>query len=58
MFLLNNRLRVPLVNEARVSQLVVPRGHPGGGSKGHRRPKAEEAGARGIPPPTKKFLFF
>jgi hypothetical protein len=28
------------------------RPHPGGGSEGHRRPKAEEAGARGIPPPT------
>jgi hypothetical protein len=26
---------------------LVPWGHPGGGSEGHRRQKAEEAAARG-----------
>jgi hypothetical protein len=33
---------------------VGTRLHPGGGSEGHRRPKAEEAVARGILPPPDK----
>jgi hypothetical protein len=36
---------------------IGTRPHPGGGSGRHRRPKAEVAEARGIPPPPNKYLF-
>ncbi len=48
--LLNYSSRVP-PQQCVVWQLLCQGGYPGGGSGGHRRPKAEEAEARGKHPP-------
>jgi|SRR5271157_1139471 hypothetical protein len=53
--LLNYRSWVP-PQQRMVLQLLCQGGHPGGGSEGHRRPQAEEAGARGKLPPPASFI--